>query len=193
MKWFERWRMRRKARTHFSQYVASEIIDELVSHPKPDRPTPEPTELCFILLQVRDHPPDQAPAHLAKAFEIIVRRDGVVWSVISSMAIATFGMPFNDDPERDRDRRAKSVARLVTELGRDIRLVYGTVDGLLGSYGGEGRMVYGPLLPDFQRYVNALTALEFGQSAEMPRYLNRLASIGCSSTLAPCLLNRQSI
>ena len=125
MNWFERWRARRKLRAQFSHYVASEVIDELVSRPKPDRPTPEPTQLCFILLQVRD------------------------------------------DPEKDRDHRAKSVARLVTELGRNIRLVYGTVDGLLGDYGGEQRLVYGPLLPDFQRYVTALTALEFGRSAEI--------------------------
>ena len=167
MNWFERWRARRKLRAQFSHYVASEVIDELVSRPKPDRPTPEPTQLCFILLQVRDDPVAAVPAHMAKAFDIITRREGMVWSALSSMAIATFGPPFGDDPEKDRDHRAKSVARLVTELGRNIRLVYGTVDGLLGDYGGEQRLVYGPLLPDFQRYVTALTALEFGRSAEI--------------------------
>ena len=167
MNWFGRWRMRRKVRRTFSQYIASEVIDELVSPPKPDRPTPEPTELCFILLQVRDDPVTAVPAHMAKAFDIIMQREGMVWSAMASMAIVTFGPPFGDDPEKDRDRRAKSVARLVTELGRDIRLVYGTVDGLLGDYGGERRMAYGPLLPDFQRYVTALTALEFCQSAEV--------------------------
>jgi hypothetical protein len=155
-------------RSAFSQYVASEVIDELTNGPRPYRATLRPTELCFVLLQVRDDPVDQAPVHLAKAYEIIKRRQGMVWGVMSSMALATFGMPFSDDPEKDRDRRAKSVARLVTELGRDARLIYGTVDGLLGSYGSEARLVYGPLLPDFQRYVSALIALEFGQSAEIP-------------------------
>ena len=167
MKWFERWRARRKSQALFSQYVASEVIDELVSRPRPDRRTPEPTQLCFILLQVRDDPVTKAPAHMAKAFDIITRREGMVWSAMASMAIATFGPPFSDDPEKDRDHRAKSVARLVTELGRDIRLVHGTEDGLLGNYGGEDRVVYGPLLPDFQRYLNALTALEYGRSAEI--------------------------
>jgi hypothetical protein len=53
--------MRRKRRSAFSQYLASEVIDGLVNGPKPYRAAPEPTELCFILLQVRDDPVDQAP------------------------------------------------------------------------------------------------------------------------------------
>jgi len=162
----KRWWTRRQLRSTFSQYIASEVIDELVSKPKPYRATPQPTRLCFILLQVRDEPVGQAPAHLVKAFDIIQRRDGMVWSVMSSVALATFGMPFSDDPERDQDQRAKSVARLVAELGRDIRLIHGTVDGLLGDYGSENRRHYGPLLPFFQRHLNALTALEFGQATE---------------------------
>jgi hypothetical protein len=87
---------------------------------------------------------------------------------MSSMALATFGVPFSDDPEKYRDRRAKSVVRLMTELGRDIRLIHGNMNGLLGSYGGDGRLVYGSLLPDSPRYVGALLALEFGQSAPLP-------------------------
>src|SRR5690348_11350840 len=154
----QRWRRRKRMRTAFSQYVANEVFDELIN--KPSDAAPQPTELCFILLQVRDDPVDQLPAHLAKAFDIIMRRQGAVWGVMSSMALATFGLPFSDDPEKDHDQRAKSVARLVTELGPDIRLIHGTVDGLIGRYGGEGRSVYGPLLPNFQRYVGALTALE---------------------------------
>ena len=161
----QRWRRRKKLRSAFSQYVASEVIDELIN--KPSGTAPQPAELCFILLQVRDDPVDQVPAHIAKAYDIIMRRQGAVWGVMSSMALATFGMPFSDDPEKDHDQRAKSVARLVTELGSDIRLVHGTVDGLIGRYGGETRSVYGPLLPEFQHYVSALTALEFGQSAQV--------------------------
>src|SRR5262245_9428528 len=84
MKWFQRWRARRKLQAQFSHYVASEVIDELVSRPKPDRPTPEPTQLCFILLQVRDDPVAKVPAHMAKAFDLITRREGMVWYAISS-------------------------------------------------------------------------------------------------------------
>jgi hypothetical protein len=164
---FKRWRMRKKLRSAFSHYLANEVIDEIVYSPPGTRGAPQPTALCFILLQVRDDPVDQAPAHLAKAFDIIQRRDGMVWGVMSSMAIATFGLPFSDDPERDLDQRAKTIARLTAELGDSVRLIYGTVDGLLGNYGSEHRFVYGPLLPGFERHVSALTALKFGQAVEI--------------------------
>lgn len=137
---FRRRRTVAKLRAAYTRHLADEIINELVNNPEPYRGGPEPTELCFMLLQVRDDPVERAPAHLARAFDIIKRRDGMVWGVMSSMALATFGFPFSDDPDKDRDRRAKSVARLVTEIGPDIRLIHGTVDGLLGSYGAEGRL-----------------------------------------------------
>ena len=71
------------------------------------------------------------------------------------------------EPERASDQRAKCVARLMTELGSNIRLVHGTAAGLIGNIGSQERFHYGVLLPGFARYLTALTALEFGQSAEM--------------------------
>src|SRR4030095_6844775 len=122
---FKRWRERRRWRSALTQHLANEVVDELVNRTGPNPPTPERTTLCFILLQVRDDPVDQAPAHLAMAFDIIQRRDGMVWGLASSMAIATFGLPFSDDPERDNGQCAKSVARLVAELGHNVRVIHG--------------------------------------------------------------------
>ena len=55
----------------------------------------------------------------------------------------------------------------MTKLGANIRLVHGTAEGLVGNYGSEHRIHWGPLLPGFAQYVSALTALEFGQAAEI--------------------------
>jgi hypothetical protein len=82
-------------------------------------------------------------------------------------AIHSLGHPISEELEKSNDQRAKSVARLVTELGANIRLVHGTAAGLVGNVGSQSRFHWGPLLPGFARYVNALTALEFGQSAEI--------------------------
>lgn len=165
---FKRRRERAKLRAAFTRRLADEVIDELVRNPRPIRMELQPATLRFILLQVRDDPVEQASAHMATAFDIIERRQGTVWGVASSMALASFGPPFSDDAERASDQRAKSVARLMTELDPDIRLVHGTVDGLLGNCRSPERMHYGPLLPQFARYLSALIALEFGQSAEVP-------------------------
>lgn len=165
---FNRRRTRADLRAAFTRHLADEVIDELINNPRPLQAEPRPARLSFILLQVRDDPVEQAPALMSKAFDIIVRRDGIVWGVASSIALASFGSLFSDDPDRDRDQRAKSVARLETELGSNVRLIYGSVDGLLGNCGSSERFHYGPMLPGFARYLTALTALEFGQAAEIP-------------------------
>ncbi|HET6160377.1 MAG TPA: hypothetical protein VFE34_18680 [Dongiaceae bacterium] len=165
---FKRRRNAAKLRAAFTRNLADEVVDELIKNPRPLRMAPGPAKIHFILLQVRDDPLDQAPAHMGKAFEIIVRREGNVWGIASSIALAAFGLPFEEDAERAIGQRAKSVARLVTELGSDIRLVHGTVDGLLGNLGAPEHLHHGPMLPRFSHYLAALMALEFGRSAEVP-------------------------
>lgn len=164
---FKRWRERAEVRALIKKYLADEVADELLNNPDRVRPKIERTDICFILLQVRDDPVDQVPAHMAHAMDIIVRRNGTVCDIMSSMVMAIFGLPVSDDLEEANDQRAKSVARLVTELGPNIRLVHGTTEGLVGNVGSPHRFHWGPLLPGFARYMTALTALEFGQSAEI--------------------------
>ena len=164
---FKRWRERAKIRAAFRSYLADEVVDELVNNPRPLRLDLQPASICFILLQVRDDPVTAVQDHMAKAIDIIQRRGGVI-DVMASMVLVIFGFPLREDSEKSSDQRAKSIARLMTELGSDIRLVYGTADGLVGNYGSLQRINYGALLPGFARYMTALTALEFGQSAAVP-------------------------
>jgi hypothetical protein len=83
------------------------------------------------------------------------------------MVTVIFGHPIPEAPERSNDHRAEVVARLMSELGANIRLVHGTTVGLVGNIGSRHRLHWGPLLAGFAQYVNALMALEFGQSAEI--------------------------
>lgn len=66
-----------------------------------------------------------------------------------------------------RDEPLKQ-ARLLTELGSNVRLIHGSADGLLGSLGSPPGIHYRPMLPDLARCVSALVTLEFGQAAPMP-------------------------
>jgi hypothetical protein len=166
---FKRWRMRKKIRSAFSEYLANEVLDEIINNPDRTRKPPQRAEICFILLQIRDDTAEKLPAHIGQAMDIVVQRGGTVCDVMSSVVLAIFGFPLSDDPERNRDQRSKSVTRLVTELGPNIRLVYGTAEGLVGNFGSPRRLHYGPLLPGFARYLSALTALEFGQATELRR------------------------
>ena len=126
---FKRKREREKLRAVFTKYLADEVADELLNNPRSLRLGTQRADICFILLQVRDDPVDQAQAHMAHAIDIIIRRNGLVCDIMSSMVMALFGLPVSEDLEKSNDQRAKSVARLVTELGTNIRLVHGTTKG----------------------------------------------------------------
>jgi hypothetical protein len=162
-------RRRERAQIHalIRKYLSEEVADELLNNPSRVRLETQRADICFILMQVRDDPVDQVQAHLETAFDIILRRDGTICDQMASIVLSIFGHPIEIDPERASDQRAKSVARLMTELGANIRLVHGTAAGMIGNIGSPQRFHYGVLLPDFARYLTALTALKFGQSAEM--------------------------
>jgi hypothetical protein len=164
---FKRWRERAEVRAAFVKYLAPALVDRLCSQPDQLGLKLERADICFILLQVRDDPVDQVSAHIAHAMDIIIACNGTVCDIMSSTVTAIFGLPISDDLDKSNEERAKSVARLVTELGANIRLVHGAVEGLVGNYGSPDRFHWGPLLPGFARYLTALTALEFGHSAEV--------------------------
>jgi len=163
---FKRRRGQKELRALFTKYLADDVDDELLKNPRGIRLETRRADISFILLHVRDDPAEQAQAHTAHAMDIIMRRGG--WcDMMSSLVLSVFGVPISDDLEKSNDQRAKSVARLVTELGANIRLVHGTTEGLIGSYGSPQRFHYGALLPGFAQYVTPLMALEFGQAAEI--------------------------
>lgn len=137
---FKRRRERAKLRAAFTRDLAEEVADELLNNPGLIRLETQRAEICFILLQVRDDRVDEVQAHLAKAMDIIMRRNGTVCDIMSSTMMSVFGFPIAMDPEKANDQRAKSVARLVTELGPNIRLVHGTAEGLVGNFGSARRL-----------------------------------------------------
>ena len=148
--------------------LAGEVAHELLNNPGRLQLKTERVDICFILLQVRDDRADEVLAHMATAIDIILRRNGMVCDVMSSVVLSMFGFPVGNDMDEASDQRAKSIARLLTELGSNIRLVHGTAEGLVGNFGSPQRLHYGPVLPGFARYMTALLALEFGQSAAVP-------------------------
>ena len=164
---FKRRRDAAKLHAEATRRLADEVVDELIKNPRQPRIGLNPASIRFILLQVRDEPVEQAVATIAKAIDLIERRNGMVTDVMSSMVLAVFGLPDSDDAEKDRDQQAKTVARLIAELGPDVRLAHGTADGLIGTFGAPQHMHYGPLVPGFARYLNALIAVEFGEAVEI--------------------------
>lgn len=157
-----------RVREAFSEYLSKDVIDALIARRKQTLAPPRPWTCAYVLLQVRDENLETASTHLSLATDILLRRDGVVSDWLASLLLATFGLPLvDDDLDKARSQQAKAVARLVTELGSNMRLIYGVADGLAGNIGGSQRLHYGLLLPDLGGKLAQLLALEFGKAAEV--------------------------
>jgi hypothetical protein len=156
-----------RLREIFGRYVSADVLDialaEFGQQPQP----PQTWRGAYILLQVRDRDLDAVSGHLDSAIEILTRRGGFVTDLMSSLVLATFGLPLvDDDLGKARSQQTKAVVRLISELGQNIRLVYGTAECLAGNVGASKHMNFGILLPDVAGKLSALLALEFGKSAE---------------------------
>jgi hypothetical protein len=74
-----------------------------------------------------------------------------------------FGHPATADAGEGQVQRDNAASRLAADLGEGIRLICGDVDGLVGTIGSQRRLHYGCLIPQFDKYLSALFALEFGK------------------------------
>lgn len=152
----------------FGRHVPPDVLDiALAEFGQPPQP-PKTWRGAYILLQVRDADLDAVSGRLDSAIEILERRGAFVTDLMSSLVLATFGLPLvDDDLDKARSQQTKAAARLISELGQNIRLVYGTAECLAGNVGASQHMNFGILLPDVAGKLAALLALEFGQSAEV--------------------------
>jgi hypothetical protein len=163
---FGKWWERAKLRAVFGKYISKDIIDRL-ERGDSSIPAPVPARLHFVLLQVRDEAIDPTLDRLSRATEILVECGGMIDTSLCSCVFAIFGHPISVGADEDRAQRDASVSQLVTALGRDMRLIYGDVDGVVGNIGSSQRFKYGALMTDFQHHLTALLALEFGQTAKI--------------------------
>lgn len=155
-------------REAFSQYLSEDVIDTVLARGPKDGAPPRPWTCAYALLQVRDEDLNAVSEHLSRATEILLRRDGVVSDFLSSLVLATFGLPLiDDDLDKARSQQAKAVARLLSELGSNVRLIHGVATGLAGNIGAQQRFHFGVLLPDLDSKLATLLALDFGRAAEV--------------------------
>jgi len=166
---FWKWKSEeQRIRDEFSQHLAKGVIDEILKNPNQGLPSVKPWTSCYVLLQVRDADLQEMTQHLNTAIDIVVRRDGIVCGILSSVMLAAFGLPFVDDNlGRQRAQQAKAIARLAAKLGTNARLIYGTTSGMAGTVGNSEYQLHGFFLPDFDKQLERLRALDFGKAIEV--------------------------
>jgi hypothetical protein len=161
---FSRVAQRRQIRAAFSKYLSPEAVSLLEKGSAGLLSTnPKPARICFIVLQVRDDDLALAASDLAIAANTLIEQGGFVMERMGSCIFAIFGHPVGAGPGQDQIQRDKSASLLMANLGESIRLLCGDVDGLVGNIGSQQQFHYGCLMPQFDKYLSVLFALEFGK------------------------------
>jgi hypothetical protein len=154
-------------RQAFAAYVSPKVINQMIRDPLQKPKGPERRDVSFILFQVRDDDAENVQKQLERALPIVTEGGGVILDMMSSLVLAVFGLFPGKEPGVLEDNRALVAARLMSELGADIRLVHGSSPGLVGNFGTGARINYDSVLPKFGKLLERLLKLDYGQSAEI--------------------------
>lgn len=151
-------------RAAFARYMSPALIEKLSKAPF-DRSL-ERRRIFFALLQPRDDDPAVLAERLKCTVDIAVEAQGMI-DFMPPFLLVSFGFPLTDRPENLRSQRQQMVEKLLSVCGRDIRIVYGEADGLVGNTGSERRFNYGAVIPRFSTAMQQLLALDFGLASEV--------------------------
>ncbi len=157
-------RERDSVRAAFSRYMSPALIEKLSKAPF-DRSL-ERRRIILALLQIRDDDPTILAERLKYSIDIAAEAQGMI-DFMPPFLLVTFGFPLTDMPENLRSQRQQMVEKLLSDCGRDIRIVYGEADGLVGNIGSERRFNYGAVIPGFSTAMQRLLALDFGVASEV--------------------------
>ena len=166
--WLSEWRRRRQRKAvtrEFERYLSPAVADKLVSRPELLRLSgPERAHVGYVLAQVRDDALDDIPVHFRKAMDAAFEAGGLMDPSPPLLWVA-FGLPL--PWASSADRRMELAARLIADLGADVKVVTGHADALYGNFGSKHRFTYSVAVADFGAVLAALGRTDYGHSMEI--------------------------
>lgn len=166
---FSKWRTARQRagiRAAFEQYLTPDFMEALIKNPGDFQLSSEKRRVMFTLLQFRDDDAAALAERLRRAVDVAVEAQGMV-DIMAPFVTVIFGIPLTDEPDKLRSLRRRMIETLLNDCGRDIRIIYGEADGLVGSLGSKRRFTYGAAIPGLSGAFQRLMTLEFGAASEV--------------------------
>jgi len=150
-------------RNAFSKYVPADIFDSIMAGKLNAIELPFKKGLInFIIIQLKEEPIEELQNLHKEVVSTILENNGFVVGIISTIVLATFGFPFQDD------KNAAGLCEhtgysLLKSLGDQIKVIYGSDEGFYGNIGTSKYSNYGPLIPRFNNKLSFLMNLEYGK------------------------------
>lgn len=157
---------RRKALKQFSRFVSPDVIEEILAHPEEEYPKPRSMFIGFVIIQVIDDNTERLNQLVPQVIEVIQQHQGTMNGITISLITAMFGAPVST--QSNPSQTCQAVAeQLVQTFPHEVKVVYGSGDTLIGSWGGSDYLCYGPMFPSFSRHLEKLCSINYGVSAVM--------------------------
>ncbi len=124
-----------------------------------------PSPLEIVLVAVRGNDAQHVSDRMGVVTDLAVQYNGVVQSLVSSLAIVVFGT--FDFSKISNGNRAALVKALQEKLGSDIKIVHGADSGYFGNIGGTNQLSYSFIIPNFLEALGQLSSAGFGEVIEI--------------------------
>jgi hypothetical protein len=156
--------MKRRALKVLSSYLSEDgILDVMNGRVSSNELRSSPIEI--ILAMVRGDTLAVLSERVEQVAEIAARNEALLDTQVSSLTIATYGMPPHTKTSKyDRWTLTKDLAE---GLGENIKIIHCVRDCTWGNLGSKTRLSYTFMAPDFSELLQELTRLEFGASKDL--------------------------
>jgi hypothetical protein len=104
--------------------------------------------------------------NLATSICNIAGEEGIFYGGFT-LGVLTFYVGLINDEADSRERRNSFVKKMIYSNGNSVKIIHGTCDGRLGSFGPYGRTYLVGLVPNSSSLLQKLTDMKFGQSDEI--------------------------
>jgi hypothetical protein len=120
-------------KTPLSKYISCHAIEGVIPDNKSSLEARDMT-ISFILIQIKDDDLSGLEHSVTSVCDIILRREFMVDSVISSLIVATVGFPM-----KEIENPLQNCKQLAEELVRNhrgkLKVLYGSLAGKFGTFG----------------------------------------------------------
>ena len=163
MNFLERYRLRKT----FSEYVSKDVIDDLLSGKVTDEDLRKLKngQIEFVLVAVRGETPQIISERMGKVADIACQHNGIIDSLVSSLVIIVYGI-FDFDVQQQGDRLTL-IEALNQTFKDDIKIVHGSESGCFGNLGGDTRMSFSFIVPNFINALGLLANLSYGETKQV--------------------------
>lgn len=121
-------------------------------------------EIGFVLVRVRADGLEETHARVRRVVDEVSGRGAGTAAVASTLVIAAFGL---HRAEAAVGAKATDLAHdLVERFGEEVAVLFGSGEHLVGTYGGEGHVTFGPFSLGLVEHIGQVLALGWGAAEE---------------------------